>query len=165
MKKLLIIFAIFLGLQILVPAQEAKAQMDPRITALGSMALYGASGGLLLGTAALAFDAPGRSPFIGASLGLYAGILFGSYVVITHAIKKHRLENPGAGDEEYYPETPNSPYETPFSGDGYDEGGYGEGQYKLDPTVKESPTRSFGPNWSKGRYSVPIYLNLLNISF
>lgn len=165
MKKLLVIVSLFLSFQILLPSQEAKAQMDPRITALGSMAVYGATGGLLLGTAALAFDAPGRSPFIGASLGLYAGIIFGTYIVVTHAIKKHRLENPGAGDEEYYPETPDSPYESPFSGGGYDDP-QGGGQYKIDPTVIESPTRSLGPDWSRGRTNVPLfYVNILKMTF
>ncbi len=108
-------------------APKAQAAMDARIKALGLMAAYGAIGGFLLGTASLAFDTPGRSPFVGASLGLYGGIIFGSYIVITHAMKQHQLKNPGAGEDGYYPETPSSPYETPFSGGGYEDP-YGGGQ-------------------------------------
>ncbi|MDD0852679.1 hypothetical protein HBN50_06205 [Halobacteriovorax sp. GB3] len=87
---------------------EAKAEVDPKLKALGAMAAYGTVGGALLGTASLAFGTKGRSVAIGASLGLYAGLLFGGYVVITHAVKKSRFRQGG----DYYPSSPlNSPYE------------------------------------------------------
>lgn len=119
MKSLILKILLILSLWTMSFGAYAQAQseqtLDPRIKALAIMAGYGAAGGFLLGTASLAFDAPGRAPFIGASLGLYAGILFGTYVVVTHAIKKHRMQNPGdPEDENYYPETPDSPYEGPF---------------------------------------------------
>lgn len=72
----------------------ARAEMDTRIKALMLMAGYGAIGGALLGTAALAFDADGRAVAKGASLGLYAGIIFGSYVVLSHYLQKQRRMNP-----------------------------------------------------------------------
>lgn len=102
----LVFFAFIL---VAMPLKEAKAQMDPRMKALGTMALYGTVGGALLGTASLAFGTSGRSIAIGASLGLYAGIIFGSYVVITHAMRKNRQMNPEPQDN-YYPDT-TSPYE------------------------------------------------------
>ena len=121
LRQVFNIFVLSLSLMLClaqIPKAQAQAQdagLDPRIKALALMAVYGTTGGLLLGTAALAFDAPGRSPFVGASVGLYVGLLFGSYVVITYAIRKHQLENPGQPqDENYYPETPDSPYESPF---------------------------------------------------
>ncbi|GAB4019482.1 MAG: hypothetical protein Fur0010_21480 [Bdellovibrio sp.] len=92
-----------------LPVSNAKAEMDPRMKALGSMALYGTVGGALLGTASLAFGTSGRSVAIGASLGLYAGLIFGSYVVISHAMRKNRQMNPQP-QENYYPDT-TSPYE------------------------------------------------------
>ena len=64
-----------------VEAQNAKAR------ALGSMALYGTIGGALLGTATLAFGSSARSIAQGASLGLYAGLIFGSYVVLSHSFQ------------------------------------------------------------------------------
>ncbi len=88
---------------------QAKAEMDPRAKAIGLMAVYGTVGGALLGTAALAFDAGGRSVAKGASLGLYAGLLFGSYVVLSYAYRKHQKQNPQPQDN-YYPDT-DSPYE------------------------------------------------------
>jgi len=63
-----------------VKAQNAKAR------ALGSMALYGTIGGSLLGTATLAFGNSARAIAQGASLGLYAGLIFGSYVVLSHGL-------------------------------------------------------------------------------
>lgn len=88
-------------------SKPAHAQMDPRLKALGTMALYGTVGGALLGTASLAFGTSGRSPAVGASLGLYAGILFGTYVVASHYYKRNYRPSP---QENYYPET-TSPYE------------------------------------------------------
>ena len=67
--------------------QSSIFQLDPRVKAVGSMALYGSIGGLLLGTASLAFGAKSKSVPQGASLGLYAGLLFGAYVVASHYLR------------------------------------------------------------------------------
>ena len=86
MKKIrTFVFAIFLCSFLgtgNVEAQNAKAR------ALGSMALYGTIGGALLGTATIAFGSGARSIAQGASLGLYAGLIFGSYVVLSHGFQK-----------------------------------------------------------------------------
>lgn len=105
-KKIFVLF--FISLFMITP--QAKAEMDPRVKALGTMALYGTVGGTLLGTAALAFDAKGRSVAIGASLGLYTGLLFGGYVVGMHHLSKQRAEGKRV-QEGYYPDTQDSPYE------------------------------------------------------
>ncbi|MBT3585607.1 MAG: hypothetical protein HN509_11935, partial [Halobacteriovoraceae bacterium] len=47
--------------------------------------------------------------------------LFGSYIVGSHAYKKHKSQNPQ--DDEYYPDTESSPYEDDYEGGGeYDDG-------------------------------------------
>lgn len=92
MKKLLLISLSLLTLITWSP--NTYAQMDPKIKALGSMALYGTVGGLLLGTASLAFGTEPRAIAKGASLGLYAGLLFGGYVVVSHMMKKKRMNQP-----------------------------------------------------------------------
>ncbi|MBY0415919.1 MAG: DUF4407 domain-containing protein [Bdellovibrionales bacterium] len=78
--------------------------MDPKIKMLGTMAGYGVVGGALLGTATLAFGAGGRSIAKGASLGLYAGLLFGGYIILNYEMKKR-----GYGNEQqqpdYYPQS------------------------------------------------------------
>jgi hypothetical protein len=105
--------------------RQAQAQIDPRAKAMATMALYGTVGGALLGTASLAFGTKGRSVAIGASLGLYAGLIFGSYVVVSHMIKTERLKNPQP-QENYYPNV-TSPYED-FSSGG-DPNGAPAGEY------------------------------------
>ncbi|MBK26332.1 MAG: hypothetical protein CME70_20195 [Halobacteriovorax sp.] len=107
-KTFLMMFSLF-GFLSLAPLQEAKA-LDPRIQAVGTMAAYGTVGGLLLGVASYAFDSPGRSWAIGASVGLYAGLLFGGYVVGSHYYKSYKDANPSY-EEDYYPDTEGSPYE------------------------------------------------------
>lgn len=105
MKKILIVLSLIISLSSL----NAQAQMDPKAKAVGTMALYGTVGGALLGTASLAFGAGGRSVAIGASLGLYAGLLFGGYVVGSYSLKSkgYFKEKP----EGYYPDTEASPYQ------------------------------------------------------
>jgi hypothetical protein len=65
-------------------------------------------GGALLGTATMAFGSGSRSIAKGASLGLYAGLLFGGYVILSYEMKKRGYN--GESREDYYPDA-NSPYE------------------------------------------------------
>jgi hypothetical protein len=167
---------VMLLISLSAPPAHAQAQttggVDPRIKALGLMAVYGAVGGFLLGTASLAFDTPGRSPFIGASLGLYAGMLFGGFIVVSHAMKKYQMQNPGAGEDGYYPETPTSPYETPFSGGTYEGEENSEysrqnlmnGHLEIYKSSLDIKSNIRFPN-NKDREHPAVYMPLLNISF
>ena len=67
---------------------HAQARSSAKAKALGSMAMYGTIGGALLGTASLAFGTTARAIAQGASLGLYAGLIFGSYVVLSHRFQR-----------------------------------------------------------------------------
>jgi hypothetical protein len=83
-------------------AAESYA-IDSKLRVVGTMAGYGVVGGALLGTASLAFGTNGRSIAKGASLGLYAGLLFGGYIVLGYEMKKR-----GFGvdsKEDYYPDS------------------------------------------------------------
>lgn len=77
---------------------------------------YGTAGGALMGAASMAFGGTTRNIAQGASLGLYAGILFGAYVLVSHHNKRY-----GSYDDR------NSPYSesTDIYSDEYheDEGG------------------------------------------
>ncbi len=100
MKKFTVIFVFLLSAKLL--AQSSNINLDPRVKSVGSMALYGTLGGALLGTASLAFGANGRWVAKGASLGLYSGIAFGSYVVASHAInRRSRMDGEGVYDNYY----------------------------------------------------------------
>ena len=86
----------------------AQAEMDPRVKVVTSMAVYGTVGGAFLGTASLAFGTDVRTIFIGGSLGLYAGILFGSYIVLSYTAKKNGWGS-RQNTTDYYPGA-TSPY-------------------------------------------------------
>ncbi len=109
-KKMLILcsFSVFT----LTPYTAVKAEIDARVTALGTVALYGAGAGALIGLATMAFGKKPRAIAQGASLGLYAGILFGSYIVVTHHMKK---------TQNATPLFPSSPYEEESEESRYDE--------------------------------------------
>lgn len=111
MRKLALILVVLFSFSF-APNAEAKLSKS-KLQTLGIIAGYGMVGGALLGTATLAFDAPGRSPFIGASLGLYAGLFFGAYIVLSHEFKG-AWDDPSS-TEGYYPDAPQSPYESGFS--------------------------------------------------
>ena len=83
--------------------------MDAKMKALGMIALYGTIGGALLGTASLAFGTKPRAIFQGASLGLYAGLIFGSYIVISHSLRE-KGDNSGGDEEAAPPEEESSLY-------------------------------------------------------
>lgn len=105
-KPLTLFLSAALLLTIIAMPRQTHA-MDPRAKAVLTMAAYGTAGGALLGTASLAFGAKGRAVAIGASLGLYAGLIFGTYIVVNHRMQHYRY------DENYYPDTDTfSPYES-----------------------------------------------------
>ncbi len=103
MKKIIITLFTLISLF----ATNFSFAMDSRLKAVATMAGYGVVGGALLGTASLAFGTSGRSIAKGASLGLYAGLIFGAYVVTSYELKKRGY---GESKEDYYPDS-SSPYE------------------------------------------------------
>lgn len=105
MKK---IFLTFILTSTLLFSTQAFA-VDPKLKILGSMAGYGVVGGALLGAATMAFGTGGRSIAKGASIGLYGGLIFGTYVILSYEMKK-RGYNQQPAREDYYPDS-KSPYE------------------------------------------------------
>ncbi|MBF0205711.1 MAG: hypothetical protein HQK53_02370 [Oligoflexia bacterium] len=65
-----------------------KGGLDPRVRVILTTAMYGTVGGALLGAASIAYGTELRAIAIGASLGLYAGLFFGGYVVSTHYLDR-----------------------------------------------------------------------------
>lgn len=107
-KRFLLIF-----LSLIFISHQARADMDPKVKALGAMAVYGTLGGALLGTASLAFGAEPRAIAKGASLGLYAGLLFGGYVVTSHILRNRNKGPVGPQNPYSYPEGEENPYNIP----------------------------------------------------
>ncbi|MBA2403875.1 MAG: hypothetical protein H0V66_03815, partial [Bdellovibrionales bacterium] len=84
MRKFLSLFlALFITLAVVKP-QTAQAEMPAKAKAILTMAAYGTAGGALLGFATMAFGNSSRAVAQGASLGLYAGLIFGAYVLVSH---------------------------------------------------------------------------------
>lgn len=144
---------------------ESRAQMDPKAKAFLTVSAYGAAGGALLGVASMAFGTSSRAIAQGASLGLYAGLLFGTYVIVSH----HQRNNGGSYDRS-------TPYD---ANDGYDGdygeessgdssgGGFFDSSYraiKLQTTLAQaSEYRSF--ETKKGGHLPPLSMNFVSISF
>ena len=58
--------------------------MSARTRAFLTIVGYGTAGGALVGAASMAFGNSTRAVAQGASLGLYGGIIFASYILISH---------------------------------------------------------------------------------
>ena len=142
MKKITIFFAlIFLVFNTLV-VPEAQA-LNPKVRVIFSTGVYGTLGGALLGSASLAFGTDGRTVAQGASIGLYLGLLFGSYVVLAHMAKKNKW---GENTDDYYPDAP-SPYENGGGGFNYPTEDQGPAAQRWNPYLEESEYKEIS-GWS-----------------
>ncbi len=171
MKKILslVLFIIIFAL----PSHKAHA-LDPKVKAFAIITTYGTVGGALLGFASLAFQDNSRVVAQGASLGLYAGIAFGAYVITSHRNSRNQpyqdSYQPPARDDN-----PPPGYDSGFGDDGggggfgapvpreEDRGGFfGSGQRTLE--VRQDNYRNF--KYKKGRgNSLPFYMNLMSLTF
>lgn len=143
MKKLIIALTVSFTLLF---SSLSHAAMDPKLKMVATMAGYGVVGGALLGTAALAFGAGGRSIAKGASLGLYAGILFGGYIIVNYEMKKRGF---GTEDKDYYPEE-SGPYEDERGEIAVDLDSYRLAQFENKKDPKKDPL---------------VFMNFLNLEF
>jgi hypothetical protein len=167
MKKFLSFAFIFILTLTLFKPLEARAEMPVKAKAFMTMTAYGAAGGALLGFATMAFGNSSRAIAQGASLGLYAGIIFGSYILISHYQKQT-----GAYDDNA------SPYQesTDIYGDEYDsaEGGgdnggaTGKGGFfdRFEVMQEHVHNQSFTFQSEKKKSAMPaIQMNLFQYNF
>ncbi len=111
-----IIFVVLTVSFIAVKPQVTQAKsFPPEAKMMLTMSAYGAAGGALLGFATMAFGTEPISIARGASLGLYAGILFGTYVIASRYYRKHSYYSAPVQDVPYNEEPPLIP-------GGFDEG-------------------------------------------
>lgn len=89
MRKILCTLLVVLFTFTFVAPHEAKAEMPVKAKAFLTIVGYGTAGGAILGAASTAFGTSTRAIAQGASLGLYAGILFGTYVLVSHHNKRY----------------------------------------------------------------------------
>ncbi|MFT6630154.1 MAG: hypothetical protein ACJAS4_000088 [Bacteriovoracaceae bacterium] len=119
MKKL--ILSLFILIALVTPVEKANA-LDPKGRAFLIICTYGTVGGALLGFATMAFGTNSRAIAQGASLGLYAGIGFGSYIIMSHRKSLQPIPEPS-----YNPQGQGPP-----PGYGQDQGGFGQGGFGQD---------------------------------
>lgn len=141
--------------------------IPPKAKAFMVVTAYGTVGGALLGFATLAYGASSRAIAQGASLGLYAGIIFGSYVLATHKSADERMQE---YEQQYSnPQTPPpaqntggwgapAPAEEAPSGGGF----FDFPQRGLE--IQQNYNQNFKSNRGK-LSSPPLYFNLLHVNF
>lgn len=140
--------------------------IPPKAKAFLVVSAYGTVGGALLGFATLAYGANSRAIAQGASLGLYAGIIFGSYILATHKSPDERMQE----YEQQYSNPQGPPPE--------DTGGWGapapEQEAPSGGGFFDFPQRGFEiqQNYNNNfkmrgakLTSPPLYFNLLQLNF
>ena len=157
-----------------------KAQaMDPKGKAFMIICTYGTVGGALLGFATMAFGTNSRAIAQGASLGLYAGIAFGSYVVSSHRkTGEEELQAPAYNGGGQQAPPPGAPGFEQGAGGGFgqDPNGYGEqppsdgGGFFGTPQrfieINEDLVYNYKlKNGSGRKVSPPVYINFFQAVF
>ena len=145
MKKIIIASVVCFTLLF---SSTSQAALDPKLKMIATMAGYGVVGGAILGTASMAFGAGGRSIAKGASLGLYAGLLFGGYILVNYEMKKRSYGQEQEEKRDYYPES--GPYE--------------DDQTNIAVPIEEYRLAQF-ENKKDPKSDPLFYMNFLNYSF
>ena len=158
MRKSFCTFLVLLFTLSVVKPQEARAEIPVKAKAFLTIASYGTAGGALLGAASMAFGTSSRAIAQGASLGLYAGILFGTYVLVSHHNKRY-------GSYDDY----SSPYResSDIYGNEYrdDEGGSADDDGRSRGGFFDRFESIQGKFQKKGGNLPPIHMNLLQYNF
>ena len=153
------------SLAVLKP-QDARAELPVKAKAFLTIVGYGTAGGAILGAASMAFGTSSRAIPQGASLGLYAGILFGTYVLVSHHNKRY-----GSYDDH------SSPYgeSSDIYGDEYQdsEGGSKDNNAprggffdRFEPLQEKFQGEAFSLGDKKrGSTLPPLYMNLIQYNF
>ena len=164
MKKL--VLSLFLFMAILTPYNKAQA-MDPKAKAFMIMCTYGTVGGALLGFASMAFGTNSRAIAQGASLGLYAGIAFGAFVITSHGQKSDpylEQQEPPPGFDQPPGGFGQQPFDNGYGAPQDDNGGGFFGGNRVEQIHTEMLEYRMKNKKSRD-FSLPIYMNLVNYQF
>jgi hypothetical protein len=169
MRKFLCSFIVFFLITSILRPDDARAELPAKAKAFLTMAGYGAGGGALLGVATMAFGNSTRAVAQGASLGLYAGLLFGSYVLISHYQKQSGNYDDNSSPYQESSDIYGDEYNSEEGGGGEDDSGSRRGgffdrfQVMQEHVLNQSFT--FESEKRKGKSLPPIQLNLFQYSF
>lgn len=168
MRKTFCTFLVVLITLSFVSSKEAKAEMPVKAKAFLTIVGYGTAGGAILGAASTAFGTSTRAIAQGASLGLYAGILFGTYVLVSHHNKRY-----GSYDDNSSPyQESNDIYSDEYQdgeGGGSDEGeektrgGFFDRFETIQEKFEGNSFSSGGPR--RGTRVPPLKINIFQYNF
>ncbi len=163
MYRKIFLVSIFISVFFVSSLQNRAYALNPKVKVLLSTGSYGLIGGTLLGTATLAFGSESRAIAQGASIGLWTGLLFGSYIILSHMITIDR----SYGNSPY---GGNSPYENDDQSGGSNEvDGAGNPLERWNPYAEMKEYQA-ERGWASRLPQQPasrakFYLNVLNVSF
>lgn len=160
MRKTLSLFLVLLTLTLLRP-QESKAEIPVKARAMMTIVGYGTAGGAILGAASMAFGTSSRAIAQGASLGLYAGIIFGTYVLVSHHNKRYGSYDDNSSPYKDSNDIYGDDYQSDEGGAQGDESSGSGGFFDRFQTIQTK----FNYKNEKGSNLPPIYMNLMTIQF
>lgn len=166
MKKLATYLFVFTLILTFALPQKAHAQIPAKAKAFLTIVGYGTAGGALLGAASMAFGTSPRAIAQGASIGLYAGIAFGAYVLFAVSNKK-----PGSYDDNStYSDSTDVYGEDYDAQNGGDEGREPQGQFLnrftiLQEKFQNGQSFTMDSQKQKGGGLPPLSVNIINFSF
>lgn len=159
MRKFLGVFLVLLVSSGLVGAQQARAEIPAKAKAFLTIAGYGAGAGAMLGAASMAFGNSSRSIAQGASLGLYAGILFGTYVLVSHHQKRYGSYDDNSSPYQQSSDIYGDDYRNEDGGSNTEEDDGRGGFFDRFQSIQQKFAQKKGGNIP------PITVNLLNLQF
>lgn len=169
MRKTVSLFLILTIFISFVPPQEARAEIPVKARAFLTIAGYGTAGGALLGLASMAFGKSTRAVAQGASLGLYAGLIFGTYVLVSHHQKQAGSYQDDGSPYQKSSDIYGEEYNAEEGGEGSapsssSDGGFFDRYRQLQEHV-HNQSFTVDSQKRKGSSLPPIHVNILEISF
>ncbi len=168
LKKLFVVLLVllfFMG----VSSRPAYA-LNAKAKVMISTGAYGMVCGALLGVSTLAFGTSGRAVAQGASIGLWTGMLFGGYIILSHMYARDAQNRV---DSYATPDPYDSEYGTDDGGATNDDGPEVDGAG--NPLERWNPYQAMrefqrDSSWANRLPQQPVYkstfyMNVLNISF
>lgn len=167
MRKTFCTFLVVLLTLSFTNSQEARAEMPVKARAFMTILGYGTAGGALVGAASTAFGNSTRAIAQGASLGLYAGIIFGTYVLVSHHNRQYRNYDDNSSPYKDSNDIYSDEYQSDAGGSGDNDGDSRSGFFDRFQTLQE---KFHGQSFSlgqkeKGSKMPPFSVNLVQFSF
>jgi hypothetical protein len=159
MRKILRVFIIPVTLFFLAFPNSSRAEVPAKAKAMLTILGYGTAGGAILGAASMAFGTSSRAIAQGASLGLYAGILFGTYVLVSHHNRRQGAYDDGASPYQESSDIYGDDYQDGEGGGGQD-GGDRSGFFNRFQALQDK----FGDK-KRGGQLPPLQVNLFSLQF